>query len=59
MGANSTQALGITLFLVAFTVMAAAMAMGGNLPLLLVSIAILAASAGIFRKAKPWEDIEQ
>ena len=58
MGANSTQALGITLFLVSFTVMAAAMAMGGNLPLLLVSIAILAASAGIFRKAKPWEDLE-
>ncbi len=58
MGANSTQALGVTLFLLAFVVMAAAMAMGGNLALLLTSVAILAVSAGILLKAKPWEELE-
>jgi hypothetical protein len=38
--------------------MAAAMAMGGNLALLLLSIAILAASGGVLLKAKPWEEMD-
>lgn len=58
MGANSTQALGVTMFLAAFVIMAAAMASDGNLLLLLLSIVILAVAVGIFRKAKPWEGVE-
>lgn len=59
MGANSTQALGVTLFLLSFVVMAGAMAMGGNLPLLLLSLVILAVSGGVFLRAKPWEEREE
>lgn len=58
MGANSTQALGVTLFMLAFVTMGAAMAMGGNLALLLTSVAVLAVSAAVLLKAKPWEELE-
>jgi high-affinity Fe2+/Pb2+ permease len=59
MGANSTQALAVIVFLIAFTVMAGAFAMGGNWPLLILSFVILVVAAGIFLKAKPWEEIEE
>ncbi len=59
MGANSTQALGVALFLVAFVVLAAAMAMGGNPALLAISMTILAVSAGVLLRAKSWEEVER
>ena len=59
MGANSTQALATAAFLLAFVLMAGAFAMGGNLPLLAISIVVLAVSAGLFLKAKPWEEMEE
>jgi hypothetical protein len=59
MGANSRQAVGFTLFLAAFTVLAGAMAAGGSIVLLLIAVAMLAASAGVFLKIKPWEHQER
>lgn len=58
MGANSTQALAITLFLAAFVFIAAAMMSGGGAILILIGIGGLAASCMLFLKAKPWEEQE-
>lgn len=55
MGANSTQAAGVLIFLLAFVILAAAMAAGGNLFLILTAVAALAVAAGIFLRAKSWE----
>ena len=57
MGANSTQAIGVTAFIVAFTLIAAGIAAGGIL-VSLVGVVLLAVSFGVFRKAKPWEQAE-
>jgi uncharacterized membrane protein len=57
MGANSTQAVGVTAFLIAFTLIAAGTA-GGGIILSLVGVVLLAVSLGLFRKAKPWEEAE-
>ena len=57
MGANSTQAVGVTAFLIAFTLIAAGIAAGGMI-LSLVGVVLLAVSLGVFRKAKPWETAE-
>jgi hypothetical protein len=59
MGANSTQAIGLTLFLIAFALIAASLALGGNLLLLLPGVAVLAASTWVFLKARPWEQQEE
>jgi VIT1/CCC1 family predicted Fe2+/Mn2+ transporter len=59
MGANSTQALGVTIFLIAFTILAGAMAAGGSVILTVIALAGLAISAGILIKAKPWEHQEE
>jgi hypothetical protein len=57
MGANTTQAVGVSAFLIAFTLIAAGIA-GGGILVSLVGLVLLAASLGIFRKAKPWEEAE-
>jgi uncharacterized membrane protein len=57
MGANSTQAIGLTAFLVAFTLIAAGIAAGGIL-VSLVGVVLFVVSLGVFRKAKPWEEAE-
>ena len=57
MGANSTQAIGVSAFIVAFTLIAAGIAAGGIL-VSLVGVVLLAVSLGVFRKAKPWEEAE-
>jgi uncharacterized membrane protein len=57
MGANSTQAVGLTAFLVAFTLISAGIA-GGGIVVSLVGVVLLAVSLGVFRKAKPWEEAE-
>ncbi len=57
MGSNPTQAWGLILFLVAWVVIAAGMA-GGGILVLLVGIALLAASFGVLLKAKPLEHME-
>ena len=57
MGANSTQAVGVAAFLVAFTLISVGIAWGGIL-VSLVGVVSLAVSLGVFRKAKPWEEAE-
>jgi len=57
MGANSTQAYGITLFLTAFVLISAGFA-GGGILLVVLGLAVLAASVFLFLKAKPLEHRE-
>lgn len=57
MGANPTQAVGVTIFLLAFTALAGAIYAGSFL-LYLVAVAFLAGSIAIFRKVKPLEQAE-
>ena len=54
MGANPTQAVGITLFLIAFVMFAGALA-GGGILLGLGFIVLLGISIAMFLKCKPWE----
>ena len=58
MGANRTQAVGVTSFLAAFVFIAAGMAAGGNLLLILLGLVLLGISFAVFLKAKPWEHEE-
>jgi len=57
MGAHPTQAVGVTIFLLAFTALAGAI-YAGSLLLYLVAVAFLAGSIAIFRKVKPLEQAE-
>lgn len=57
MGSNPKQAVGLVLFLISWAVIAAAMA-GGGILVLLVGLALLGAGFGILIKAKPLEHIE-
>ena len=57
MGANSTQAIGIVLMLIGFTLLAGAFA-GGGMILWLGALVLLGASAYFFLKCKPLEQNE-
>jgi hypothetical protein len=57
MGANSTQAVGLTAFLIAFTLISAGIA-GGGILVSLVGGVLLLVSCGVFLRAKPWEEAE-
>lgn len=59
MGANSKQALALTILLLGFVVMGTSFAVGGSIFLMLLSLVVIAASAAIFLKAKPLEHLEQ
>jgi hypothetical protein len=59
MGANPTQAQGLVLFLVAFTLIAAGLAADVSLIALLLGLAVLAVSIALFVKCKPWEHNEE
>lgn len=54
MGSHRTQAVGISLFLIAFAVLAAALAGGGAL-LLVLFLVLLGAAIGILLKCKAME----
>jgi hypothetical protein len=56
MGANSTQAVAFLMFVLAFVLMAGAMAAGGSVPLFAASLALLAGSCIASLRAKPWEN---
>ena len=58
MGANPTQAQGVLLFFVAFVLIAAGLASGGSLILILAGLAALGVSCALFLKCKPWEHKE-
>jgi hypothetical protein len=59
MGANSTQAQAIALFFVAMICVAGSLAADLNWLLMILGLAILAVSAVLFRKCKPWEIKEE
>ncbi len=54
MGANPTQAVGITLFLIAFVLLAGAFA-GGGILYFLGFLVLLGISTALFLKVKPLE----
>jgi hypothetical protein len=57
MGANRTQALGITAFLIGFTALSGGF-YSGSVLLYLSALAGFAISVWAFRKCKPWENKE-
>ena len=58
MGANSTQAQGVALFLVAFVCISAGLAADINYLWLVLGLILLVASVAVFLKCKPWEHKE-
>jgi len=54
MGSNSTQAIAIVLFLIAFVLMAGAFA-GGGIIYAVGAVVLLGASVFFFLKCKPWD----
>lgn len=59
MGANPTQAQGVALFFVAFTLIAGGLAGNVSMIPLLLGLVALAVSIARFLKAKPWEHSEE
>ena len=57
MGANPTQAVGITAFLLGFTALSGGM-YAGKISLYVVALLLLAGSVAAFRKCKPLENVE-
>ena len=58
MGANPTQAQGLLLFFAGFTLIAAGLAADINYLFVIMGLALLGGSVGLFLKCKPWEDVE-
>jgi hypothetical protein len=58
MGANSTQAQAIALFLVAFVCISAGLAADINYLWVVLGLALLVGSVALFIKCKPWENTE-
>ncbi|HWF10581.1 MAG TPA: hypothetical protein VG297_19065 [Bryobacteraceae bacterium] len=58
MGANSTQAQAVAAFIVAFVFIAAGLAADINYLWVVLGLALLGASVGLFLKCKPWEHKE-
>ena len=55
MGANSTQAVALSLMLIGFVLLAGAFAGGGAI-LVVGAVALIGASCFFFLKCKPWEN---
>jgi hypothetical protein len=58
MGANPTQALAVTAFLLGFVALSIAV-YGGKVLFYLLAVLLVAASVVIFRKCKPYEEMEK
>ena len=58
MGANSTQAQALVLFVLAFVFIAAGLAANIGFLYIVIGLALLGASAALFLKCKPWENQE-
>jgi hypothetical protein len=58
-GANSTQAQGVALFLIGFTMAAAGLARGFSILLIVGGVILIGASVVLFQKCKPWEHEEK
>ncbi len=59
MGSNPTQAQAVVLFFVAFICIAGSFAAELNWLLMIVGLALAAASIALFLKCKPWEHREE
>jgi hypothetical protein len=59
MGANSTQAQALALFLAGFVSASAGFAAGGNIIWILLGLVLIGASGALFVKCKPWEHKEE
>jgi hypothetical protein len=59
MGANPTQAQGVVLFFVAFTLIAAGLAANVGWLWIVLGILALGVSLMLFLKCKPWEHKEE
>jgi hypothetical protein len=59
MGANPTQAQGVCLFFVGFTLIAAGLAAGVGYLWIVLGILALGLSIMLFLKCKPWEQSEE
>jgi hypothetical protein len=57
MGANSTQAVGVTTFLLGFTALPVGL-VGGGIIFYVATLALLGVSLAIFMKCKPMENAE-
>ena len=57
MGANSTQAAGVTFFLMAFVLLAGAFA-GGGIIFYIGALVTLGVACSFFLKCRPWEERE-
>ena len=58
MGANSTQAQALVLFLIAFVLIAGGFAANIGYLYILLGLLFLSASTALFLKCKPWEHKE-
>lgn len=58
MGANSTQAQALILFLAAFICIAGSFAANLNWLLMIIGLVVMAAAIALFLRAKPWEQKE-
>jgi len=58
MGANSTQAQAVTVFLVAWVCIVGGLAADINYLWLIAGLVLLGGSAALFLKCKPWEEKE-
>lgn len=59
MAAHTTQALGVVVFIVAFTLLAGAWAAGGSVVLILAGLVLLAFALSLLRKAKAQDKLEE
>ena len=59
MGSNSTQGVAVMLFLAAFTFVSWGLFADGSFLFLAIGLVGLAASFGLFVKAKPWEHMSK
>lgn len=58
MGAHSLQAVGVSLFLLAFTLISSGFVAGGSVLLIVLGVATLGGSVAVLYKIKPWEHKE-
>ena len=59
MGSNPTQAKGVVLFLVGFTLICIGLALDYSVISLLLGVVIVGVAIALFLKAKPWEHREE
>jgi hypothetical protein len=59
MGANSTQAQAVALFLAGFTSTTAGFAAGGSIIWIVLGLILIGVASALFIKCKPWEHTEE